>query len=820
MQPQTKKILKIAGVAAAGAAVLGYGFFLYLAIGLPDVSALSNNVIGQSTKIYDRTGTILLADINPNNNRVVVASNDIPDLMKNATVAIEDQSFYTNPAFDLKGTIRALLTDIIHGRVVEGGSTITQQLAKNLFLTNKKDILRKLKELILALRLEKRYSKDQILTMYLNYVPYGPNIYGVEMASKDYFGVDAKDITLNEVATLAALPQAPSYYSPWGPNTGELQARKNIVLQKMLSLRYITQAQFSQAGTALPQFLPPQRAGKAPNFVSYVENYLTQQYGANALEVGGMKVITTLDWNLQQAAETAVKNGIARDSKLYDGNNGALVAEDPKTGQILAMVGSKDYYATSTPAGCSGPSCTFQGQFNVATQGLRQPGSSLKPFIYMDLFERGFTPNTILWDAPTEFETGNQSCPPQVNFNTKNSQCYHPVDFEGYFSGPMTIAYALANSVNVPAVKALYLLGIQNAIKTLDSFGVHTLDNQPNLGLSLVLGGGDVTLMDMVNAYSVLASNGVYRAPAAVLQVEDASGNILEQYSDNGTQVVDANYPKLINAILSNAALRSPLFQSSLNETVVPGYDVALKTGTTNDYSDAWTFGYTPDLVAGVWAGNNNHQAMKAQGSSILAAVPMWHDFMSQALHYFPSDTFQPPEPISSNISYLNGNLVAGEYHSILYYLGRTGDPEYVNWETGISDWLKNHSVNPAGFTLVNPGAAETGGQPQSSSTPATSTVSQSSDIQINLVSPQNGTFVTAPLSINAQISSSLPIIKIEAYLNGSLIDSRYGNFGQSYTYGAQLNNVSLNPQNTLVIRAANESGNFSSQQAIIYVNQ
>ncbi|MCL5006554.1 MAG: transglycosylase domain-containing protein [Patescibacteria group bacterium] len=811
-----KNYLKIGIFIAVGLVVASYGFFLYLAQGLPDVNAISTSVIGESTKIYDRTGTVLLADINVNNNRTIIGSSDMPQEMKDATVAIEDQSFYTNPAFDLEGTIRALITDVIRGQAVEGGSTITQQLARNIFLTRKKDILRKLKELILALRLARRYSKDQILTMYLNYVPYGPNIYGVEMAAQDYFGVNAQDLTLNETATLAAMPQAPSYYSPWGPNLSELQARKNIVLQKMLTLGYITQAQFNAAGTNLPSFLPPQRSGKAPNFVNYVEDYLTRQYGANALEVGGLKVITTLDWNLQQAAETAVKNGVARNATLYNGNNGALVAEDPKTGQILAMVGSKNYYATSTPAGCvSGKTCTFEGQFNVATQGLRQPGSSLKPFIYMDLLEQGFTPNTIFWDVPTEFTTGNPSCPPAVNFNITNLQCYHPVDFEGYFSGPMTLAYALANSVNVPAVKSLYLLGIQNAIKTLDSFGIRTMDNQPDLGLSLVLGGGEVRLLDMVNAYAALADDGVYHSPTAILQVTDSQGNVLEQYNDNGTQIVDPNYPKLINSILSNVQLREPLFAASINETTVPGYDVALKTGTTNDYSDAWAFGYAPNLVAGVWAGNNNHQPMQAQGSSILAAVPMWHDFMAKALPYFPMEAFSAPTPVSSSNPVLNGEMVSGQFHNILYYLGRTNDPEFTNWETGVTDWVATHGVDLSKFKVVPPSALD-----NSNVAPPPAGTSTASNIQISISAPQNGSFVAVPLAVDTRIVSALPITKVEVYLNNVLVDSKYGNFGQNYDYSSQLNGITLDPQNTLVVRATDEGGNFVSQQAIIYSNQ
>jgi membrane peptidoglycan carboxypeptidase len=808
-----KKAAKISLLVIVGLVALGYGLFLYLAQGLPDVNAISSNVIGQSTKIYDRTGTVLLADINANNNRAIVSGSEISPYIKNATVAIEDQTFYTSPAFDLKGTIRALVVDIIEGRPAEGGSTITQQLARNLFLTRQKDILRKLKELILALRLERRYSKSQILDMYLNYVPYGPNIYGVEMAAKDYFGVDAKDLTLNQAATLAAMPQAPSYYSPWGSHLSDLQVRKNLVLKNMEQQGYITASQLAQAGSGLPTFLPPIQTGKAPNFVNYVENYLTQEYGANALEVGGLNVITTLDWNVQQAAETAIKNGVTRDSQLYGGNNGALVAEDPKTGQILAMVGSKDYYAPSYPAGCSGLSCEFQGQFNVATQGLRQPGSSLKPFIYMALFEQGFTPQTVLWDVPTEFTTGNSSCPPVVNFNVKNSACYHPVDFENYFSGPVSIAYALANSINVPAVKALYLLGIPNAIKTLDTFGIHTLDNQPNLGLSLVLGGGEVRLIDMVNAYSALADNGILHTPTAILKVTDSQGNVLEQYNNTGTQIVNPEYSQLINNILADPSLRAPLFGASLDQTTVPGYQVALKTGTTNNYADAWAFGYTPDLVAGVWAGNNNHQPMHSQGSSILAAVPMWHAFMSQALQYFPPDTFTRPQPQFVSNPILKGNLVSGQYHSILYYLGRVNDPEFVNWETGINVWLQTHTVDTNKFTFISPSELNNPAPAQTQPSPT----NQQSNIQIKLDNPQNGTFVVQPLNITAQISSQLPLEKIEVYLNNNLIDSQYNNLGNNYTYTAQLNNLTLNQQNLLVIRATDSSGNYSDQQVIVF---
>jgi membrane carboxypeptidase/penicillin-binding protein PbpC len=365
-----------------------------------------------------------------------------------------------------------------------------------------------------------------------------------------------------------------------------------------------------------------------------------------------------------------------------------LVAEDPQTGQILALVGSADYFNTSN-----------DGNFDVATQGLRQPGSSLKPFVYLTGFQMGYTPDTVLFDVPTEFST-NSSCPAVPDFSNTNKACFHPQDFEGTFAGPLSIRDALAQSVNVPAVKMLYLAGEDNALQNITNFGITTLGNSSNYGLSLVLGGGAVHLVDLTEAYTVLATDGIKHTQTMLLQVQDSSGNTLELYQDQASQVADAQSVRLINDILSDSQAREPLFQSSLNETVFPGYDVALKTGTSNDYRDAWAMGYTPSLVVGVWAGNNNNSPMQKSGSSILAAVPMWSAFMTQALPLVPNTTFTQPDPVTPANPALGGSYrdANGQPHTILYFINKNnptgpaptnpaGDPQYYNWETGVQNY-------------------------------------------------------------------------------------------------------------------------------------
>jgi membrane peptidoglycan carboxypeptidase len=688
--------LKIFGITTATGLVALFAVSLYYAETLPSFATIASTPMTNhsSTHFYDRTGTVLLYQIGIQ--QITTSFSDFPQNLKDATVAIEDQEFYGEPAFSWKSIIRAAYVDLTHGGIVQGGSTITQQVARNAFLTLNQTFSRKLKELILAIRLGQLYSKDQILGFYLNDVSYGPTLTGAEAASEAYFGIPASQLDIAQSAVLAAVPNAPTYYSPWGSHVNNLFARQKVVLQKMYTLKKITKAQFNAAVAEKITFQPESIGGiKAPHFVMAVQEYLVQKYGEDAVDKTNMKVITTLDWNLEQKAEAAVSQGAARNEKLYEGKNAALVAEDPKTGQILALVGSRDYFDIAN-----------DGNFDVATQGLRQPGSSLKPFVYLTAFEKGYTPDTVLFDVPTEFST-DLSCPAVPDFSTTTKNCFRPQDFEGTFAGPMPIRTALAQSVNIPAVKMLYLVGIKDAISTVSSFGVTTLTDPNAYGLSLVLGGGAVHLADLTEAYSALAADGVKHAQTMVLQVQDANGKVLESYADNATQVADPENVRLINNILSDVNARSGLFQNSIDLTVFPGYDVALKTGTSNDYRDAWSMGYTPDLAVGVWAGNNNNAPMQRNGSSILAAIPIWHAFMAQALTQYQPDAFPAPRttaPPSKPI--LAGNYTASnQIHTILYYVDKnnpTGpapadpaaDPQFNHWETGVINWVRQNIPN------------------------------------------------------------------------------------------------------------------------------
>ncbi len=379
--------------------LLGLAFFILImaakiAKELPSPEQFAGRQVSQSTKIYDRTGETLLYEIHGEEKRTVIPFKEIPDFVKQATISVEDQEFYSHKAFDWRAIIRALFVNIISGRVVQGGSTITQQLAKNAFLSPERTYKRKIKELILAYWIEQRYSKDEILNLYLNQISYGANAYGIEAASRTYFNKSAKDLSLAEAATLAALPKAPSYYSPWGTHKEELNQRKNYVLEQMFKLGIIDEEEKERAKNSKIK-LAEQNIGliKAPHFVMMVKDYLSEKYSEEILEMGGLRVTTTLDWNLQKTAEQVIKDGAERNTELYDGRNAALVAQDPKTGQILAMVGSKDYLAGPEPIGCEpGKTCQFEGNFNVASQGLRQPGSAFKPFAYITAFQKGYSP--------------------------------------------------------------------------------------------------------------------------------------------------------------------------------------------------------------------------------------------------------------------------------------------------------------------------------------------------------------------------------------------------------------------------------------------
>jgi penicillin-binding protein 1C len=784
-----------------GLVVAGFVFFFRIAASLPSIQEMSDFQISQSTKIYDRTGETLLYEIYGEEKRTVVSPENIPDVIRYATISIEDDSFYIHPAFDWRGILRAFTVNLLRGRVSQGGSTITQQLARNAFLTSEKTLTRKLRELMLAMRLEQHYSKDEILNMYLNYIPYGPNLYGIETASLAYFNKSARDLSLNEAAMLAAIPQSPSYYSPWGSHTDELEKRKNFVLKRMRELDYIDDEQLGGAIQGMPQIASQPETGiKAPHFAMYIQEYLREKYGEDVLRSGGLKVITTLDWDLQQIAESTVSSGVSRNSELYNGGNGALLAMDPQTGQILAMVGSKDYFAEPDPEGCTpGQNCRFEGNFNVATQGLRQPGSALKPFAYLTAFEKGLTPNTIIWDVPTEFVP---SCPATVNFNVKDINCYHPQNFNLIFRGPIALKDGLAQSVNVPSVKVLYLAGLANTIKTAEDFGITTLSDPARLGLSLVLGGGEIRLIELLGAYSTLAADGIYRKPTTIIKIENSNGDILEEYKDENKRVVDPQYARLINDILSDPQLRAPLYQNSLPLTIIPGYQVALKTGTTNDYVDAWAFGYAPNLAVGIWAGNNNRDPLTSRGGSVLAAVPIWHDFVSKALEGKPLSTFIKPDPIIVSNPILMGKLIKGEFHDILYYLKRIGDPQFGHWEAGVQNWLKTNSVDLSKFSFVD--------------SLDSNDSSLNGKINIKIASPENGSFFENTIPIRFYVQSDNNIEKVEVYINGGLVDNKI-NLGKSFSYSEDVSPNTIELQNLLLIRVTDSVGGKSEQELIVF---
>lgn len=770
-----KKIILISlGVIGAGL-FFGAATLAYITSTLPPVKEINNQVASESTKIYDRTGEVILYEIHGSQKRTTVPLEEIPEYVKNATISIEDANFYENPAFDWRGIMRAVWVNTIRGGTYQGGSTITQQLAKNIFLTPERTIIRKLKELVLAWNLEKFYSKDEILELYLNQVPYGSNVYGVEEASQFYFGKSVVDIGLNESAMLAALTKAPSYYSPWGENFDKLVDRKNVVLQRMYELGYISEKDMLAAKSSELNIADRFMSDiKAPHFSMFIQEYLNKKYGEAFVRSAGLEVITTLDWELEQIAEEAVKNGAARNSKLYKGENAALVAADPKTGQILAMVGSADYFNSEK-----------EGNFNVAVQGLRQPGSAFKPFAYLTAFQKGFSPETIVWDTSTEFNTGG---------NIANS--YRPGNFDEKFIGPVHLKNALAESINIPAVKTLYLAGIEDTIKNAEAFGITTLKDRNRFGLSLVLGGGEVTLNELVNAYGVFATEGTRHEPAYILKITDRKGNVIEEYRDRNEKVVNAQYPRLINEILSDPNLRAPLFSSSLSLTKVPGYQIALKTGTTNNYIDAWTLGYTPNLVAGVWVGNNRREPLQKSGGSVLAAVPIWHEFFSEAIKNYEPELFTKPQPVTSNIPIVRGELEKGGAHSILYYLNKTNDPQFNNWEDGVTKWLETHTVDYSKFT---------------------NGVASEKTVLITITSPENGKVIDDDFKLSFTVKSEEPPSRFEIYLNNGLIDeSTSDELPSEFEYQKTYRSQPLNTQNLLEIKLFDSENKLITEELLI----
>lgn len=687
------KLLRESTFAMLGLSIiLAAVFLIWIAtIKLPDFNDFESRKIANSTKIYDKTGKVLLYNVHDNIKRTQVKKEEISNNIKKATVAIEDDNFYNHYGISPRGILRSVWVALSSGTASQGGSTITQQVIKNALLTREKTISRKLKEWVLAIKLDAQVSKDDILNIYLNESPYGGTIYGVEEASLSYFNKHAKDVTLAEAAYLAAMPQAPSRYSPYSSNPNSknlLENRKNTVLMRMLETGTISQEEYNVAKNEVVTFSTQESSsGKAFHFVFYVRDYLEQKYGKDEVDNGGMKIITTLDWDLQKNAEEMIKESALKNESKFGAGNSAMVAIDPKTGQILSMVGSRDYFDTK-----------IDGKYNVAL-ALRQPGSTFKPFVYVQAFMNGFEPETVLFDLPTQFSTNCDAYGTSLNGGT----CYMPVNYDGSFHGPVSLRTALQNSLNIPAVKMLYLVGVKNTLDFVKTLGITTLDDYSRFGLSLVLGGGEVTLLELTNAYGVFANNGIYNPPVAILEVYDKNGNVLEKYTKKEKDVIPKEFTDKLSNVLSDPYARSLTFSPS---NPINFYDrqVAAKTGTTNDFKDVWVVGYTPSIVVGMWGGNNDNKPVTRVAGTVLS--PVWRKFMDYALKNLPVESFDSSMGATSSApAYIRGVYCSGSNIStILQHVGGSGsaggynDSQYNLWNTPIQNWAQNNSC-PFGQT-------------------------------------------------------------------------------------------------------------------------
>jgi len=693
----------------AGFIIVSAGILIWISsLQIPDLSAFDERRVLQSTKIFDRTGEVLLYDLHQDVKRTIVPLEDMSRHIKNATVAIEDDQFYNHFGINIRAIIRAAVSNMQDGDLLggQGGSTITQQVIKNSVLERDKKLSRKVKEAILSIKLERELTKDEILEVYLNESPYGGTIYGVEEASQSFFGKKASDLSLPEAAYLAALPQAPTYLSPFGTNRAALDRRQQLVLDRMRINGFITIEEHEAAKQVEVTFSTSAITGiRAPHFVMTIIEELTEQFGEEAMAEQGLRVITTLDYKLQAAAEAIVAEKAAVNTERFNASNAGLVATDPKTGDVLVMVGSRNYFDEE-----------IDGQFNVAIAS-RQPGSSIKPFVYANAWRKGYLPDTILFDVSTQF---SPACEPWDT--TSVSPCYSPRNYNNQFVGPISMRNALAQSLNIPAVKTLYLAGLNNSLKLMTDMGLTTLDEPERYGLTLVLGGGEVQLKDMTHAYGIFANDGIRAVPRSILRIEDTNGNILEEREVAEQRVLEANIAHMVSDVLSDNAARIPLW-GSYSLVNFGNRDVALKSGSTNNLRDAWVVGYAPNIAVGTWVGNNDNAAMGG-GLSGLITTPTWRAFMDVALEKLPVETFTQPQINTAGVKpiirgqYINTELLAqalsqtengtpidisqiyGNIHSILHFVDRSNptgpspsnpasDGAYQNWEYGVQNWNK-----------------------------------------------------------------------------------------------------------------------------------
>lgn len=760
-------------------------FFMWAAnLKIPTLESFEERKIVESTKIYDKTGEILLYDVNQDIQRTVIPFENISRNIKNATIAIEDKEFYSHKGIKPTAILRAIFANTTSLGYSQGGSTITQQVVKNSLLTSEKKISRKIKEWVLALKIEKVLNKDQILAMYFNEIPYGGNIYGIEEASQTFLGKSASDLTIAEAAYLAAIPQAPTFYSPYGKNKNKLDDRKNLVLGEMKKNGFLTEEEYQQAKNEVVVFKPKELENiKAPHFVFYVIDQLQKEFGEDVVQSGGLRVKTTLDYEMQKRGEEIAQKYALENKKTFNAENAAFVAIDPKTGAILSMVGSRDYFDKE-----------IDGNFNIAT-AHRQPGSTFKPFVYAQAFNKGYTPETVLFDVKTQFST---KCTPQDK--TSDNGCYSPENYDLKYRGPLTLRESLAQSINITSVKTLYLAGISDSIRLAQKMGIESLGSPSQYGLTLVLGGGEVSLLEITGAYSVFANEGKKNAPFAITEVKDKTGKIIKEWKPETKEVLPRETVLKISSILSDNDARAPAFGQT-SYLHFSNSDVAVKTGTTNDYKDAWIIGYTPNITLGAWAGNNNNTPMQKKVAGFIVA-PMWRAYMDEIIKTLPNEKF--PDPMIEDsfdlppvlrgqwqggvsqridtISQKNATsytpkettkeILSGGVHSILYWInkdnpremqvgGNQNDPQFNYWEYGIQEWIKNTGYVenpppplPQGFDDIH----------TEENTPKLS-------LSLNDVYSEQETVV-----VNPSIQSKYPVQKVQYFLNNTFIEERLGN--------------------------------------------
>lgn len=784
--------------------------FAWYSRGLPDPAKVQRKT-GFSTEILDRTGEVILYDVFTDQDRKFTALADVPDYLKKATIAIEDKEFYNHQGFDPMAVLRIFKNAVLKQRLI-GGSTLTQQLVKMILLTNERSVSRKVREFMLSLRIEKTFSKDEILQMYLNEAPYGGTAVGVAAASQIYFGKEPKDLTLTECVLLAGLPQSPSRYSPYsGSNSKAYLPRAKDVSRRMREDGMITIEMEQKVNSEL-DVIQFQGLGsnkiKAPHYVMYIKELLEEKYGASILETGGLKVTTSLDWELQQKAEKTVKEEVDKVTATLNIKNGSSVILNTNTGEILSMVGSKDFFDK-----------TIDGEVNVSTR-LRQPGSSIKPLVYAAAFAKNFGPATVLADTLTEFPGKDENTP------------YIPKNYDGKEHGLIHLRDALGSSINIPAVKLLALVGVENVLRQGYKMGLTSLDptkeTMARVGLSMALGGAEVRLLDLASAYSAFANGGYKIAPVAILKIEDNQRRVIyENKAVKSERVVDEKVSFLINSILADNNARLLTFgqNSYLN---MGARAVAVKTGTTNDLRDNWTIGWSRDFIVGVWVGNNNNEKMKNVASGVSGAAPIWRRQILDVLTKKPDLPFSSPEGVSQievdNVSgypshdgfgsyrewFINGSIPSGpdpihtkvrvckadpskladmisisqgNYDEKEFIIIKEKDPLTTKglWQKSIDEWVSK--------------------QENSIYKPPTEPCGASAEMDIQIVTPASQTRVDGDqVTFRFSVASAKPVLEARLYLDDTL--------EQTFTDGIFLKSIKVTTgKHTLRVVAKNNEG-------------